>query len=563
MARGDFLEIIAFEKLAKRIRYSLNQASLLQLSLVNTRLYSFAAPTAYRSLTLDKRSHFDTLLNLLDDLLAIDGPDTILKTDDNLAHLARVMATLGSTKKLVFQFAADRGEVDLALEQVLRSEELQPTLQELFDEYAHGSTSFESDVGSEEDVLSNFSGGEGDDRNNYEDFDLDNTSESEVLSSEGNLSLSSYEGFDVDNTSGSEVPSADGNLSTSSLESDRQGSGLSSPSQERLAATVRTANDSDPVSRASNASVSSSRQESLGDDPEEEETTDLIYQFRQIVHQLMTLNARSACSRRHSTVQDEPELHSTRPRVGLKRLHGILSLDVPFSNVDYLDLKPFDHCATGMDSAMPQNTGVRFPSAFPCVTHLMLGLSSSVDQEQTWNANLLEMVTIVPNVQVLNLHFLPWSAIDPRNYTHLASLAMVHMRQFPHLYTVQLYMDSVHTKMAYPLRHGPDSILQHGQDWGVFAVDVAVRMMVDAAAQCKDGCLNFEKACTRLQGLQNVNIHLPAEDIVVWTDRIPGILDLIYRDQRRLYGRELVRVKVMCKRVKDTNNARMADLFSW
>lgn len=306
---------------------------------------------------------------------------------------------------------------------------------------------------------------------------------------------------------------------------------------------------------ALSASVTSAAQEELEEldntpadnagDPNGHTT---VSAFRAFTHNLRRL---------YSLVDRVLERNPIRADQNAQRIDGLgnessLLLLIPFLNVQSLVFHPFNFSATG---ALQGTRPAPKYCAFPCVTRVGLHLTADSEQSYVWMANISEVLTsLAPKVEVLVLEFVEWSGVDIETYEHLHQLNIDHAWQrFEHLRTIELFLDRKYiiSETVGSAFGGGQDIADYGQHWGAEAVDMAARVLVDWAMGAGNRCsIGYAEGCdVRKPGAKKITIHLPSRKKIVWRHRLPLLLQLVHRDQVRLYGQVMVQVEVFHREV--------------
>lgn len=126
---------------------------------------------------------------------------------------------------------------------------------------------------------------------------------------------------------------------------------------------------------------------------------------------------------------------------------------------------------------------------------------------------------------------------------HLAGLPVADLRHFRFLRVLRVDLDAGY-KGRIPWANQYEYSLHYGQRWGALAFDMLVRVLLDGAVACKDGCSELTDICTLYRLFKRLSVHLPPREMLQWHDSIEGYIRQVNNDQQELYGRVAVKIRV-------------------
>ncbi|KAK9896539.1 hypothetical protein P389DRAFT_196630 [Cystobasidium minutum MCA 4210] len=216
----------------------------------------------------------------------------------------------------------------------------------------------------------------------------------------------------------------------------------------------------------------------------------------------------------------------------------------PFSRLEYLEINAFDYLATGRYPL--------FPSPLPSVIHLCVSFRLSKELMYVWQANMLEVAMIAPNIRFLELSLEEGSIVDG-HYEEWMS----HIPPWEHLEEVHLYL-----RKGYKVADTSFIVDFCGQ-WGFRYLYELAKSFV--TTNVREGVPEEPAATTATEeagtpgstwssstleedfhaDFKKLVLNLPDLEEIEWSGRLPILVGALHAHQVLQYGRVLVSVETM------------------
>lgn len=198
---------------------------------------------------------------------------------------------------------------------------------------------------------------------------------------------------------------------------------------------------------------------------------------------------------------------------------------IPLENLQELKIVPFDFCAYGQDGSLGPS------SAFINVEYLHCHFSLSEQLLHVYAANMLEVLTIAPNVKRLGLAFLTGSVL------HSAAIQLISdLPDFQRLEQIDLFLERDYRH----LEDHEDFHFGHPEGYGEAAIVLDIFVQHARAMQVHRGDLH--RGINARPAFQKLTLHLPAREEMFWYS--DAFIDHHHGIQQALHGQILVRISV-------------------